>query len=225
MEKSQSWPYLGNSKIKFEILLCKNFKMPLLQGPNQWELVTPIITSAYVLWIKAPHLWHSTTCPFIELFFQIFWQFFTKKMISISSNQIKKVTLGTSGRSSNPSFVKAAFATYCPNRSWDETWWSSRMSPFEEKDTVVVKFKCSKQKCSIFINRKNLQNKHNSQGGSTPSPFLWHPPLDPACPLPLFIIFASSPLFSVQPPWYFRQFPHPHATPCCPNPTNQTSLL
>ena len=188
MEKSQSWPYLGNSKIKFEILLCKNFKMPLLQGPNQWELVTPIITSAYVLWIKAPHLWHSTTCPFIELFFQIFWQFFTKKMISISSNQIKKVTLGTSGRSSNPSFVKAAFATYCPNRSWDETWWSSRMSPFEEKDTVVVKFKCSKQKCSIFINRKNLQNKHNSQGGSTPAP-------------PQFFFHAPSLLFMAPTPW------------------------
>ena len=91
MKKDQSWPYLkGNSKIKFEILHCKNFKMSLLQGPNQWEIVTSRITSTYVLWIKTPHLWQSTTCPFIELYFQIFWQFFTKTMISRSSNQIKK---------------------------------------------------------------------------------------------------------------------------------------
>ena len=41
---------------------------------------------------------------------------------------------------------------------------------FKKKDTVIVKFKCRKQKCSIFINRKNLQNKsdilteHNFSG-------------------------------------------------------------
>ena len=33
------------------------------------------------------------------------------------------------------------------------------MSPFKKKDTVIVKFKCRKQKRSIFINRKNLRNK------------------------------------------------------------------
>ena len=33
------------------------------------------------------------------------------------------------------------------------------MSPFKKKDTVIVKFKCRKQKRSILINRKNLHNK------------------------------------------------------------------
>ena len=33
------------------------------------------------------------------------------------------------------------------------------MSPFEKKDSVIVKFKCRKQKHSILINRKNLRNK------------------------------------------------------------------
>ena len=33
------------------------------------------------------------------------------------------------------------------------------MPPFEKKDTVIVKFKCRKQKRSILINRKNLRNK------------------------------------------------------------------
>ena len=33
------------------------------------------------------------------------------------------------------------------------------MSPFEKKDTVLVKFKCRKQKRSNLINRKNLRNK------------------------------------------------------------------
>ena len=33
------------------------------------------------------------------------------------------------------------------------------MSPFEKKGAVIVKFKCTKQKRSILINRKNLRNK------------------------------------------------------------------
>ena len=31
--------------------------------------------------------------------------------------------------------------------------------PLKKKGTVIVKFKCKKQKCSILINRKNLCNK------------------------------------------------------------------
>ena len=34
-----------------------------------------------------------------------------------------------------------------------------------------------------------------------PPTFLRHPPLDPACPPPLFKIFVSPPLFSVPPPF------------------------
>ena len=45
------------------------------------------------------------------------------------------------------------------NRLRGETWWSSSMPLFEKKDTVIVKFKCRKQKRSILINRKNLRNK------------------------------------------------------------------
>ena len=32
----------------------------------------------------------------------------------------------------------------------------------EKKDTVIVKFKCRKQKRSIFLNRKNLRNKSDA---------------------------------------------------------------
>ena len=45
-------------------------------------------------------------------------------------------------------------------------------------------------------------------------------------PPPRFKIFASPLLFSVQPPFrVFQTDPHPHATPSCPNPTNQFSLV
>ena len=46
-----------------------------------------------------------------------------------------------------------------PNQPRGETRRSSSMSLFEKKDTVIVKFKCRKQKRSILINRKNLRNK------------------------------------------------------------------
>ena len=42
-----------------------------------------------------------------------------------------------------------------------------------------------------------------------PPLFLRHPPFDPACSTPFQGILDS--------------LPHPHATPSCPNPTNQPS--
>ena len=51
-----------------------------------------------------------------------------------------------------------------------------------------------------------------------PPPFLRHPPLAPSLLKTLFplLSFLFHPLLR-----YFRQFSHPHATPSCPNPTNQ----
>ena len=65
---------------------------------------------------------------------------------------------------------------------------------------------------------------HSFYGGSS-TPFLRHPLLETAClpflkslfPLPFFLFY---PLLR-----YFRQFPHPHATPSCPNLTHQPSLI
>ena len=56
-------------------------------------------------------------------------------------------------------------------------------------------------------------------------PFLRHPTLDPACP-PFSKSFFPLPSFLFHPLLrYFRQFPHPHAVPYCPNPTNQLSFV
>ena len=57
-----------------------------------------------------------------------------------------------------------------------------------------------------------------------PAPFLWHPPLDPACPPPFLkslfpLLFLFHPLLR-----YFRQFPLPSYNPSCTYPTHQTFL-
>ena len=54
---------------------------------------------------------------------------------------------------------------------------------------------------------------------------LWVP-LDPACLPPLFLKSVSPPLFSVRPSYgILDSSTYPHATPYCPNPTNQPSLV
>ena len=60
--------------------------------------------------------------------------------------------------------------------------------------------------------------------GFQPLFFLWNPALDPACHpffkiLFLLVSFLFHPLLRC-----FRQFPHPHATSSCPNPTHQPFL-
>ena len=64
------------------------------------------------------------------------------------------------------------------------------------------------------------------KGVPAPHPFLRHPPLDPACPPPFFKFLFPLPSFLFHLLLrYFRQFPHPHTTSSCPNPTNQPSLV
>ena len=54
---------------------------------------------------------------------------------------------------------------------------------------------------------------------------LWVP-LDPACLPPLFLKSVSPPLFSARPSYgILDSSTYPHATPYCPNPTNQPSLV
>ena len=61
--------------------------------------------------------------------------------------------------------------------------------------------------------------------GELPS-FLRHPPPDPACPSPLLKSLFPLTFFLLHPILkYFGQFAHPHATPYCPNPTSQPSLV
>ena len=59
-----------------------------------------------------------------------------------------------------------------------------------------------------------------------PAPLLLkYPPVDPAC-TPFLKSLFPSPLFYSTPVWgILGSFPHPHATPYCPNPTNQPSLV
>ena len=57
-------------------------------------------------------------------------------------------------------FLKTAFVGHCPEPA---TRWNlmilKHATVWKRKNTVIVKFKCRKQKRSILINRKNLRNK------------------------------------------------------------------
>ena len=59
-------------------------------------------------------------------------------------------------------FLKTAFVGHCPEPA---TRWNlmilKHATVWKRKDTVIVKFKCRKQKRSILINRNNLHTKSN----------------------------------------------------------------
>ena len=125
---------------------------------------------------------------------------------------------------------------YEPTNTLTKTQLKERREAVKQKvhDSVDQSRETATEINSNDIVKLNLQNRGASSRehrrpyfvrGFQSSSFLFKAPT-PWPSLPLFLKFVSCPLFSV-PPFlrYFRQFHHPHATPYCPNPTNQPSLV
>ena len=90
---------------------------------------------------------------------------------------------------------------------------------------IVKKSTSSKSKApaTVIPGDSIVKNEYGSiiiivrQGVPAPSPSLRHPP----SLTPFFKSLFPLPSFLHPFLRYFRQFPHPHATPSCPNPTHQ----
>ena len=109
-----------------------------------------------------------------------------------------------------------------------------RIVTLRRKNNVMVRLKYIVSYFSALLNERLRNNSFNYRighqiykslciicnGVPAPTPFLRHPPLDPACPFlkPWFLL--PSFLFHLL-LMYFKQLPQPHATPSCPNRTHQ----